>query len=71
MEQAVDKIGAEQKRDEQADNGFRHGGAPLETATGAGVKAHEDQDDDAKGEEDKIKHGVLRLVRAELCGREP
>jgi hypothetical protein len=33
----------------------------LQTPTGAGVKAHYDQDDDAEGEVDKIKHVWLRL----------
>jgi hypothetical protein len=56
MEQAVDKIGAEQQGDAQADDRFRHGEAPLETPTGAGVEAHDDQDDDPEGEIDKVKH---------------
>jgi hypothetical protein len=60
MEQAVDKIGAEQQGDAQADDRFIHGDAPLETATGAGVEAHDDQDDDANGEVDKVKHVWLR-----------
>jgi hypothetical protein len=52
MEQAVDKIGAEQQGDAQADDRFIHGDAPLETPTGAGIKAHYDQDDDAESDVD-------------------
>jgi hypothetical protein len=28
----------------------------LQTSTSAGVEAHDDQDDDAEGEVDKVKH---------------
>ncbi len=61
MQQAVDKIGAEQQGDAQADDRFIHGDAPLKAATGAGVEANDDQDDDAEGEIDKVKHVWLRL----------
>jgi hypothetical protein len=60
MEQAVDEIGAEQHCDQQPDDGFRHRGSPLETAAGAGVETHQDQDNDAEGEVNKIKHSALR-----------
>lgn len=64
MKQAVDEVSAEQQGDAQADDRFRHGEAPLETPAGAGVGAHDDQDDDAKGEVDKVKHVWLRLRKS-------
>jgi GTP cyclohydrolase II len=60
MEQAVDEISAEQHCDQQADDGFRHRGSPLETAAGAGVDSHHDQEDDAEGEVNKVEHRALR-----------
>jgi hypothetical protein len=63
MKQAVDEVSAEQQGDAQADDRFRHGETPLKPPAGAGVGAHDDQDDDPKGDVDKVKHVWLRLEK--------